>query len=89
MKDDGEGRHEQDGRQRDDGERLSDLPIPEVDEWQVEEDEPNRELRLRQVRYDDRDADDTTVDDLVRYEERLQADGKDEGAEQQEDDFRK
>lgn len=89
MQDDRERGHEQDCRQRDDGERLPDLPIPEIDERQVEEDEPDGEFRLRQIRDDDRDPDDPTVDDLVRNKERFQTDREDEGTEQQEDDFRK
>ena len=74
-------REEADGDERRDGEVLANLLVAEIEERQVHHDEEEAERHRRDRARHDGEADDAAVDDVVRNQEELEADGRDDGAE--------
>ena len=75
-------REQEDGGHGGDGECFADLLVTDVEEREVEKNEEDAQRLFCDGMSHDGEADDAAVDDVVRNEEELKADGRDDGADE-------
>jgi len=79
-------RHDRDGVEGREGERLADLLVPEEQEREVEEEQIEPEADTRQFVQNDGNAGNAAVDDVVRNQKNFEGDGHQNRADRQHDD---